>query len=190
MGATVDKDYYILDQNKLVIDIKYRTGDAYKGEIVNGKANGRGIYYYSNGNRYEGQFANNRFCGYGILYCINGDSYQGRFVDDKFHGSGFYRYANGSSYDGEYANGKRNGQGLVKIVNKYKDLIYTYDGQWVDDQKCGQGLEIINRVDGSKEVCRGSWYNDKRHGYCQVIVNDQIFYTGYFINDVSQQNQL
>lgn len=190
MGATVDKDYQILDQNRLIISVKYHSGDIYEGEIIGGKVNGKGIYYYANGSRYEGQFINGKFCGYGILYYINGDSYQGRFANDKFHGSGFYQYANGSSYDGQHVNGKRHGLGLIKIVNNSKDLIYTYDGQWAEDQKCGQGLEIINRVDGSKEICRGSWSNDKRHGYCQITIDDKIFFTGYFADDVGQQNQL
>ena len=64
-------NYFLNDTSNI---IKYENGEYYKGDILNGKANGRGIYYYSKGKiKYEGDFINDKKEGNGILYYKNGN---------------------------------------------------------------------------------------------------------------------
>ena len=64
--------------NKEIIDINGR----YIGQVVNGKAEGKGIEYYNNGERYEGDFRNDKREGKGIYYYNNGDRSMGDFQND------------------------------------------------------------------------------------------------------------
>lgn len=57
---------------------EFKDGSRYEGELLNGKWNGKGIYYY-----------------------INGDKYLGDWLDDKFHGKGVYIFEKGDRYEGE-----------------------------------------------------------------------------------------
>ncbi len=50
------------------VSLTYQNGDRYVGEIVNGKRDGYGIYYYAEGNYYYGQYKDNRRRGYGALF--------------------------------------------------------------------------------------------------------------------------
>ena len=52
---------------------KYKNGDKYIGEFINGIKNGKGILYYNPNdinkrNRYEGNFKDNKREGKGTLY--------------------------------------------------------------------------------------------------------------------------
>jgi hypothetical protein len=53
----------------------------YNGMRVNGKKEGKGIYFYPNGCRYEGCFKNDKKNGKGIFYYKNGDKYEGNFEE-------------------------------------------------------------------------------------------------------------
>ena len=57
-------------------ELKYPDGK-YIGQVVNGKAEGKGIWYGDNGNRYEGEWRNDKKEGKGIYYHNNGDRYEG-----------------------------------------------------------------------------------------------------------------
>ena len=48
-------------------------GGKYIGQVVNGLAEGKGIWYGVNGNRYEGDFRNDKQEGKGIFYYNNGN---------------------------------------------------------------------------------------------------------------------
>ena len=50
-------------------EIKFEDG-RYVGQVVNGKAEGKGILYFNNGAKYEGDWRNNVPEGKGILYFI------------------------------------------------------------------------------------------------------------------------
>ena len=56
-------------------ELKYNNG-RYVGQIVNGKREGKGIYYW-NGERYEGDWKNDKREGKGIYYYKNGDREMG-----------------------------------------------------------------------------------------------------------------
>ena len=57
-------------------------GSRYIGQVVNGKPEGKGIYYYNNGDRYEGDFRNWKKEGKGIYYYNNGDRSMGDYHND------------------------------------------------------------------------------------------------------------
>ena len=74
-------------KNKQELKLHY---GKFVGEVVNGLAEGKGIWYGTKkpavGNRYEGDFRNNKFEGKGIYYGNNGDKYEGYFRNGKSEG--------------------------------------------------------------------------------------------------------
>ena len=48
-------------------EITFKNGDRYKGQILNGIPEGKGIIYFKSGNRYEGQLRNGKQEGKGIF---------------------------------------------------------------------------------------------------------------------------
>jgi hypothetical protein len=57
----------------------------YVGQVVNGKAEGKGILYFSTG-KYEGDFKNNVYEGKGIMHWNSGNRYEGEFKNGKKEG--------------------------------------------------------------------------------------------------------
>ena len=79
-------------------ELKFKDG-RYIGEVVNGLAEGKGIFYGFSGNRYEGEWRNDKKEGKGIFYWNadpwKGDRYEGDFRNDKYEGKGIYYYHDG-----------------------------------------------------------------------------------------------
>ena len=67
------------EKNERYEIIKYDNGDAYKGELVNGKRNGFGVCIFKNKDRYEGLWK-----------------------DDLMHSIGKYIYKDGATYSGDF----------------------------------------------------------------------------------------
>ena len=63
-------------------ELQYKDGK-YIGQAINGKANGKGIWYGFNGDRYEGDWRNGEKDGKGIFYFPNGDRRVGDFSNGK-----------------------------------------------------------------------------------------------------------
>lgn len=101
---------------------KYDNGDLYKGEFVDGKKNGFGIYIFSGKEKYEGLWK-----------------------DDKMHGIGKYTYRDGSIYTGEFKYGLKNGLGKLTYPNN--DI---YKGYFLDNKKNGKG--VLYKNDGNKQA--------------------------------------
>ena len=104
-------------------EIKYDNG-RYVGQVVNGKMEGKGIYYFKSGDRYEGDYKNDKFEGKGIYYCNDGDRYEGDYKNDKREGKGIYYFKNGDREMGDWKDGNEIGKhvilnknGEVKIEN-------------------------------------------------------------------------
>lgn len=61
--------------------VKKSKNGLYKGTILNGKRNGKGVYKWNEGkyegDSYEGQFKNDKKCGEGIYYYKSGNTYKG-----------------------------------------------------------------------------------------------------------------
>ena len=100
-------------------------GNYYKGNLINGKANGEGelvvfnkVKYIGNffvddipngkgkminlmdGSEYEGDVVQGKKEGKGILKFRDGTIYDGEFKDDVFHGNGILKYNNGGRFSG------------------------------------------------------------------------------------------
>src|SRR5262245_11360941 len=80
--------------------VRYADGGIYDGDMVNGKRQGLGTYYYPNGARYDGQWFAGEKHGSGILHWPSGNTYRGEWRYGVRQGSGTLAWA-----DGGYTNG-------------------------------------------------------------------------------------
>ena len=89
-------------------EIKFSDGK-YIGQVVNGLAEGKGIFYGFNDDRYEGEFRNDKFEGKGIYYYNNepwkDDKYEGEWKNDQREGKGVYYFNNENKYEGDWKMG-------------------------------------------------------------------------------------
>ena len=112
----------------------------YVGQVVNGKAEGKGFMHYSNGNRYEGYFINNIREGKGIFYLNNGDRYEGDFKNDKAEGKEIYYYKSGDRYEGNQRNNKKEGKGIYYYKNGDKEI-----GDYKNGKKIGKHTRLTKK---------------------------------------------
>ncbi|KAK1737727.1 phosphatidylinositol-4-phosphate 5-kinase-related protein [Skeletonema marinoi] len=105
--------------------ITFDSGNAYEGDVVDGKPDGRGKKIYSYWT-YEGDWKNGMRHGEGTVKWPDGDFYKGQWKDDSMHGQGIYKWTDGNSYEGEWKDGKRHGKGIYKRP----DGSVKYDGEW------------------------------------------------------------
>ena len=108
----------------------------YIGQVVNGKAEGKGILYAKN-SKYEGDFKNNVFEGKGIMHLNNGDIYEGEFKNDLKEGKGIYYYKNGDIYEGDYKNDLREGKGIYYFNNGDREM-----GDYKNDKPIGKHIRL------------------------------------------------
>lgn len=94
----------------------YVNRSKYKGEFLNDKRHGIGIYYYSNGDIYGGNWKSDVFEGFGLYIYSSGERYEGEFKLGKKHGKGKYFYMNGTVYEGSWALGRKNGHGVFQCL--------------------------------------------------------------------------
>ena len=64
------------------MQLEYKNGDKYVGEVVDGKRDGYGIYYYNNGNYYFGRYKDGKAVGYGAMFHTN-NTITLHYWDDK-----------------------------------------------------------------------------------------------------------
>ena len=89
--------------SKLALD----DNSTYVGDVVSGKANGKGKLTWPNGDIYIGEFLENKPAGLGAFFWTDGTVYKGEVTDGKITGKGKYYWPNGDALDGEFMNGKR-----------------------------------------------------------------------------------
>lgn len=106
----------------------------YKGDIVNGKANGKGRAKLNKGIA-EGEWKNNRLNGYGTFNTFDGIIYTGEFIDGKASGQGIQTFKDIGKYVGKWKNNKFDGQGTIT----YHDGT-NYVGQWKEGKKMVKAL--------------------------------------------------
>lgn len=183
-------------------EIKYDSGNVYKGNFKDGKREGHGVFYSIFGNVYDGEWSQNVFSGRGtLMYSMgdkcegefkhwqlngmgtifygknssrNGDRFVGHFRNDTMSGYGVYYYANGGRYEGNYENDKRNGKGTMW----YKDSS-KYEGNFKDDLRSGEGT--LYSKSGSKYT--GGWKKNLRNGYGTIYFVNGSKFEGNFIED-------
>jgi len=89
----------------------------YRGEMVNGRAHGHGIFVDQTGLRYDGEWISGLMEGEGQLLLPNGDVYRGGFKAGRLHGQGLFIDAAGRVYEGGFAEGLRDGAARVAEPN-------------------------------------------------------------------------
>lgn len=94
--------------------IQFRDGSLYRGEILEGKMEGKGFIKWPDGTSYKGEFHLNRMEGQGILTWPNGDIYSGSFIQGKMEGIGRLRWANGKVFYGLFEGNRRTRQGIIE----------------------------------------------------------------------------
>ena len=156
-----------------------KKGNYYIGELVDGKANGRGEMLITEKMKFVGDFHNDLPYGkgvlenlkdksiytgdvvngvkegYGELKLIDGIIYEGGFKNDKFNGQGKITFPNGRKYIGEFKNNKMNGEGVFSWEDGK-----NYEGMYVDNMKQGYGKLTLNE----DKYYEGDWFNNKQHG--------------------------
>ena len=135
-------------------ELKYNNG-RYVGQVVNGKKDGKGIYYYNEGDIYEGEWRNGKKEGKGIYYLKDGERYEGDFRNSNFEGKGIYYYNSGNKYDGEWRNDQKEGNGIF-----YYNSGNRYVGEFRYGKKEGKGIKYY--INGDRRM--GDYYNDEPIG--------------------------
>lgn len=144
--------------------ITFKNRDTYKGEIKDGKPNGKGKYKSATGDRYEGFFKDGYLHG-------SGRSYSAKNIGD---GKNRIIYE-GDDYTGEFDNGARHGKGT--LVNKSRSN-HLYVGDWVNGKKDGEGEESYSG--NLTYQYKGSFKKGSFEGMGTCRYYDTSVYTGQF----------
>ncbi len=111
-------------------------GSQYKGQCLNGKREGQGVYTWATGNRYEGQWHNGQRHGQGILNYATGAVYQGEYRAGLEHGTGKMAWPNGAVYEGAYVEGKFHGKGIYVSADGSRFEGMFDSGSMTQDGEC------------------------------------------------------
>ena len=84
-----------------------RTHACAQGEWAQDKCDGRGVVKYRSGDVYTGQLLNGVREGKGKCEYGSGDVYEGDWSADMRHGVGACKYADGTEYEGEWVEDRR-----------------------------------------------------------------------------------
>ena len=126
-------------------ELKLEFGN-YIGQVINGKAEGKGICNFFNGDRYEGEWKDNKKEGKGVYYWNRspwkGDVFEGEWKNNKKEGKGIYYFSDGDFYEGNWKNGKQDGKGIY-----YYSDGDIYDGEWKNGVKEGKGIHYFSNGD-------------------------------------------
>ena len=144
--------------NQNIQELRCRQGK-YIGQVVNGKAEGKGIAYFNNGDIYEGDCIRGNAEGKGIKHWNKGDRYEGIWKNDKKEEKGIYYYSNGDRYEGDWRDGIREGKGIYYYHNGDR-----YEGEFRNDKKGGKGVYYYSN--GDRRM--GDYFNDEpigRHAF-------------------------
>lgn len=155
--------------------IKKDSDGEYIGEILDGKANGKGIKKYYDGIKYEGYWKDNKYDGEGILIFSNNTVKLGTWKDGKLDGFGILSDNNNNVYyNGDWKEGKLDGSGYLIF-----DSSNTYSGEWEDDKRNGYGDAVFYNGD----CYFGTWENDEKSGYGKYLWKNGDVYEGEWKED-------
>ena len=127
-----------INNNNAIInqELVFKDG-IFKGQVINGLANGTGIWKGTKdpfiGDKYEGNYINGKKEGKGIYYFHNGNIYDGEHKDSKLEGKGIFYWNNGNRYEGDFRNNKREGKGVMYINNGDRMM-----GDYLNDKPIGK----------------------------------------------------
>jgi hypothetical protein len=91
-----------------------------EGQLYGKCLSGPGKVKFKNGNSYKGEFLDGMLHGQGRFEWANGIVYEGEFKHNRLEGQGIYRWTDGSSYEGQVKDGLRHGQGKLTL----EDCVY------------------------------------------------------------------
>ncbi len=128
----------------------------YEGEVVDGKANGKGTAKNSNGDFYEGEWKNNDYHGRGFIRYSFGDTYEGWWQNGRQTGLGTYNWATGDKYVGKMENFVLDGLGQL-----YKKDGTKTEGYWVNGKYIGKNPPTAsqNQTQSVKQTANNSTSN-------------------------------
>lgn len=84
----------------------FADGSIYKGNMVNSRKEGRGVFVWNTGERYDGEFKSCLRDGYGEYHYVDGTVFKGYWKNDLEHGPGKLE-KNGEIEEGEWEKGVR-----------------------------------------------------------------------------------
>lgn len=143
--------------------MKFKTGNTFSGQIINGKISGDGKYQWKDGTTYEGTFEKNEITGKGCFKWLDESIYEGDVKGGFRHGKGIYiNNKEKYKYEGEWANGLRNGEGTLSYLDELKpnQVPSFYKGFWLNGLKHGYGEYQYK----SGNLYQGNWEYNKKHG--------------------------
>ncbi len=107
----------------------YSDGSVYRGEWVQGKRDGHGVFTdVSRQYNYQGGWRNNIQNGLGIEVMAD-EAYSGDFSAGLRHGGGVHTRSNGNVYEGFWENGHRHGSGRLTFGSGG-----YFEGMWQHDR--------------------------------------------------------
>lgn len=93
--------------------IQYNYDWGYHGELVNGKKEGPGSFYYQDGRKYVGHYKNDMPDGEGTLFDETGQvQFDGIWRAGQYYSGKGFSYYGDKKYTGEYREGRPNGFGI------------------------------------------------------------------------------
>ena len=69
---------------------------------MEGKAHGKGTYYFANGDRYEGDIDGSELTGKGAYFYSSGLKYEGEVRRGQPQGKGVFWFADGARFEGVF----------------------------------------------------------------------------------------
>ena len=144
--------YYVYDSVKTESDSWYKNKingygirinveeeTIYKGEFLNSKKNGLGVFIYKDGTTCYGEWIDDKLNGYAFIKYSNESIYVGQFKDNAFHGYGEFLWPDEKYYIGEYNMGVKDGFGI--FVWNF-DKCDAYIGFWENGKTSGIGIKL------------------------------------------------
>ena len=169
------------DSSKIVFGtLKDKYENEYKGEIINGQANGKGTKTYKDGRIFTGIFKNNKREGQGILLRPDGTKYIGMYKNDLQEGLGKNITKEGKELIAFYKEGKVLMGKSIMYYNEpnIEQMHFTikYEGDYKNNKREGKGIFLMDNGDKYE----GEFQKDKLNGNGKYIWNDGDIYEGGF----------
>lgn len=129
--------------------------------------NGIGELKYSSGETYKGQFKNGEYSGYGVLKINTGGIYKGQFTDATYGGYGIFTNKHGRVFTGTWDNlGTGPHSRRYRVPAETENIQYGFrDLERLEDIKKGQNVNVQNCIkpDDSRNWARSA--SDKNYEY-------------------------
>ena len=124
-------------------------GNKYEGEVLDGKAHGKGTKTYKDGRVFIGEFKNNKRDGYGYLIRPDGTKFEGTYKNDVQDGFGTNITKDGRKLVGFFKEGKAVQGKSIMYYNEpnIQKMHFTnyYEGSFQNNRREGYGIFIMEK---------------------------------------------